>query len=132
MLTNTTRLIALSLLMANTAAAAREPPAEGRTLCDHRCLRCHDTSVQTREDRLIQTPAQLRAQVARCAAGPAEIPHVPNRDTPPAAGRRRVSAFAADPLSRPEDLSGYRFIRVLVVNDSESPSYGFRHFGSAP
>ena len=38
------------------------------------------------------------------------------------------SALAADPPSMPEDLSGYRFINALVVNDSESPLYGFHHF----
>jgi hypothetical protein len=38
------------------------------------------------------------------------------------------SALAAEPPAMPEDLSGYRFISALVVNDPESPLYGFHHF----
>lgn len=38
------------------------------------------------------------------------------------------SLFASDELARPTDLSGYRFVSALVVNDPESPLFGFHHF----
>lgn len=31
-------------------------------------------------------------------------------------------------LSLPDDFSGYRHIHSLVINDPESPLYGFHHF----
>jgi hypothetical protein len=38
------------------------------------------------------------------------------------------SLFAADEPAIPSDLSGYRFVSALVVNDPQSPLFGFHHF----
>ncbi|HOP16938.1 MAG: cytochrome c [Gammaproteobacteria bacterium] len=35
---------------------------------DAQCMRCHDTSVYTREDRRVRNYPALEAQVARCDA----------------------------------------------------------------
>lgn len=55
------------------AAAEVETRNRGEALHDEHCLSCHGTSVYTREERMIRSPEQLRAQVARCAAGPAGV-----------------------------------------------------------
>ncbi len=64
---------ALLLAATATANASDEVAKRGETLHVEHCLRCHDTSVYTREDREIQDQSQLEAQVARCAAGPADV-----------------------------------------------------------
>lgn len=37
-------------------------------------------------------------------------------------------ATGAEQPSMPQDLTGYRFVSALVVNDPESPLFGFHHF----
>jgi len=67
-------LIATGALASTLAAGApRDLLQQGKALHDAHCLRCHDTTIYTRKDRKIHTPAELEAQVARCAAGPADV-----------------------------------------------------------
>jgi len=37
-------------------------------------------------------------------------------------------AVAGEESIIPEDLSGYRFVNALVINDRENPLFGFHHF----
>jgi mono/diheme cytochrome c family protein len=46
---------------------------DGKGLYEQNCLSCHTSSVFTRPDHKIRTPAALEAQVAQCAAGPAKV-----------------------------------------------------------
>jgi hypothetical protein len=75
MLKKTRRLAPAVALLAigSICGASEDMLVKGKELHDRHCLRCHDTSVYTRKDRMIQNAAQLEAQVARCAAGPAEV-----------------------------------------------------------
>ena len=66
--------IAIGALASTLAVGApRDLLQQGKALHDAHCLRCHDTTIYTRKDRKIHTPAELEAQVARCAAGPANV-----------------------------------------------------------
>lgn len=56
---------ALALL---TAGASASGDFEPKPYHDANCLRCHDTSVYTREDRRINSYPALESQVARCDA----------------------------------------------------------------
>jgi hypothetical protein len=61
------------LAIGSICGASENMLANGKVLHDRHCMRCHDTSVYTREDHMIQNAAQLEAQVGRCATGPAEV-----------------------------------------------------------
>lgn len=39
-----------------------------------------------------------------------------------------TDALIAEEAAMPGDLSGYRFVNALVINDPESPLFGFHHF----
>jgi hypothetical protein len=41
--------------------------AEGKVLYDANCMGCHDTSVLTRRDRLVQSLDALKKQLASCS-----------------------------------------------------------------
>ena len=59
----------LLLLMMTTACAAPSPGdnADGKRLNDANCMGCHDTSVFTRKDRVVQSLDDLKKQLASCA-----------------------------------------------------------------
>jgi hypothetical protein len=57
---------ALLMIVAGTAPAAEDFHA-GQYHEAH-CMRCHDTSVYTREERRVRSYPMLEAQVARCDA----------------------------------------------------------------
>ena len=56
---------ALALLTTGTSVSGDFEP---KPYHDDNCLRCHDTSVYTREDRRISSYPALESQVARCDA----------------------------------------------------------------
>ena len=58
----------LILLMPSVACAAALPgdSADGKRLHDANCMGCHDTSVFTRKDRLVQSLDALKKQLASC------------------------------------------------------------------
>jgi predicted lipase len=58
-------LLASTTLFASAAVQAADIKA-GQSLHDANCLKCHDSSVYTREDRKVTTLDGLRKQVKRC------------------------------------------------------------------
>lgn len=66
-------VIALALTATAAPAVAATPAEDGKALHDAHCLSCHGTGVYTRSDRRIDSRAGLKAQVKRCARGPAEV-----------------------------------------------------------
>ena len=54
------------LLMPAAYAAPLGDSANGKRLYDANCMGCHDTSVLTRKDRVIQSLDALKAQLASC------------------------------------------------------------------
>ena len=60
--------ISLLVLLMPSAYAATLPgdSAEGKRLHDANCMGCHDTSVFTRKDRLVQSLDALKKQLASC------------------------------------------------------------------
>jgi len=58
----------LVLLMTTTCAASLPgDSAGGKRLYDANCIGCHDTSVFTRKDRVVQSLDDLKKQLASCA-----------------------------------------------------------------
>jgi len=59
----------LILLMPSVACAAELPgdSAGGKRLHDANCMGCHDTSVYTRKDRLIQSLDALKERLGDCS-----------------------------------------------------------------
>ena len=58
----------LILLMPSAyAASLLGESAEGKRLYDANCMGCHDTSVLTRRDRLVQSLDALKTQLASCS-----------------------------------------------------------------
>ena len=53
----------LILLMTSVCAAS----ANGKRLYDANCVGCHDASVFTRKDRVVQSLDDLKKQLASCA-----------------------------------------------------------------
>lgn len=62
------KFTAISIVFALLSANALADAARGKTLHDEMCMKCHDTSVYTRENRFIDSPAALSKQVNRCKA----------------------------------------------------------------
>jgi hypothetical protein len=60
---------ALLILLMPSAYAASLPgeSAEGKRFYDANCMGCHDTSVLTRRDRLVQSLDALKTQLASCS-----------------------------------------------------------------
>jgi len=57
----------LTLLMPSAYAASLPgDSADGKRLHDANCMGCHDTSVFTRKDRLVQSLDALKKQLASC------------------------------------------------------------------
>jgi hypothetical protein len=61
--------VSLLILLMTTAYAAALPgdSADGKRLYDANCMGCHDTSVFTRKDRVVQSLDDLKKQLAGCA-----------------------------------------------------------------
>jgi hypothetical protein len=59
----------LSILLMPSAYAAPLPgdAANGKRLFDTNCTGCHDTSVLTRKDRVVQSLEALQEQLGGCA-----------------------------------------------------------------
>jgi hypothetical protein len=58
----------LSILLMPSAYAASLPgdSADGKRLYDANCIECHDTSVFTRKDRVVESLDALEKQLASC------------------------------------------------------------------
>ena len=56
------------ILLISTAYAASLPgdSANGKRLYEANCMGCHDTSVLTRKDRVVQSLGALKEQLASC------------------------------------------------------------------
>ena len=67
--------VSLLVLLIPTAYAASLPgdSANGKRLYDDKCMGCHDTSVLTRKDRVVQSLDVLKEQLASCT-------HVANKE----------------------------------------------------
>jgi mono/diheme cytochrome c family protein len=62
-------LVASLLVLLMPSAYATSLPgdsADGKRLYDANCMGCHDTSVLTREDRVVQSLDALEKQLASC------------------------------------------------------------------
>jgi mono/diheme cytochrome c family protein len=59
----------LLILLMTTVYAASSPgdSANGKRLYDANCVGCHDASVFTRKDRVVQSLDDLKKQLASCA-----------------------------------------------------------------
>lgn len=60
--------VSLLILLMPSAYAASLPgdSADGKRLYDANCMGCHDTSVFTRKDRLVQSLDALKKQLVSC------------------------------------------------------------------
>jgi hypothetical protein len=60
--------VSLLIQLMPTAYAASLPgdSANGKRLYDANCMGCHDTSVLTRKDRIVQSLDALKEQLASC------------------------------------------------------------------
>ena len=61
--------VSLLILLMPSAYAASLPgdSADGKRLYDANCMGCHDTSVFTRKDRLVQSLDALKKQLVSCS-----------------------------------------------------------------
>ena len=61
--------VSLLILLMPSAYAASLPgdSADGKRLYDANCMGCHDTSVFTRKDRVVQSLDALKKQLASCS-----------------------------------------------------------------
>ena len=59
----------LLILLMTTVCATSSPgdSANGKRLYDANCVGCHDASVFTRKDRVVQSLDDLKKQLASCA-----------------------------------------------------------------
>ena len=61
------RVLLLILLMPSAYAASLPgDSADGKRLYDANCMGCHDTSVFSRKDRVVQSLDALKEQLASC------------------------------------------------------------------
>jgi len=58
-------LITTGLVMTGSSLAASDAN-HGKSLQQENCMRCHDDSIYTREERRVTTLAALQHQVQRC------------------------------------------------------------------
>ena len=65
MKTSLLTLITTSLVMASSTLPAIDID-NGKSLQQDNCMRCHDDSMYTREERRVTTHDALKAQVQRC------------------------------------------------------------------
>ncbi len=59
---NTTIAVTLALMAGQSLAGIEN----GQKLHDENCVKCHDSSVYTREDRFVTSRDSLKTQVQRC------------------------------------------------------------------
>ena len=57
----------LLILLMPSAYAASGDSADGKRLYDANCMGCHDTSVLTRKDRVVQSLDALKKQLVSCS-----------------------------------------------------------------
>jgi mono/diheme cytochrome c family protein len=55
------------LMMTTCAASSPGDSADGKRLYDANCMGCHDTSVFTRKDRVVQSLDALKKQLVSCS-----------------------------------------------------------------
>ena len=64
------RTLTLTLLLCSSAAAlaadGQERLSHGAQLHDRYCLSCHDSTVYSRENRIMRSYQMLQQQIARC------------------------------------------------------------------
>lgn len=60
------KTLLFALLCLCSATVLAEPGERGSILHDENCMRCHDTSVYTREGRMVESLVGLESQVRRC------------------------------------------------------------------
>lgn len=65
MKTSLLTLITTGLVMASSSSAAADIN-HGKSLQQENCMRCHDDSIYTREERRVTTREALQRQVQRC------------------------------------------------------------------
>lgn len=65
MKTSLLTLITTGLVMASSSSAAADIN-HGKSLQQENCMRCHDDSIYTREERRVTTRDALQRQVQRC------------------------------------------------------------------
>ena len=63
----------LILLLRSAYAALPGDSADGKRLHDANCMGCHDTSIYTREDRLVRSLDALKKRLGDCS-------HMANKD----------------------------------------------------
>ncbi len=63
-----TLLFASLFIPAYAAPFDKGDPAEGMALHNKSCVACHNSSMYSRADRKIKTPAQLAARISGCNA----------------------------------------------------------------
>ena len=78
--------VSLLILLMPSAYAASLPgdSADGKRLYDANCMGCHDTSVFTRKDRVIQSLDALKKQLVSCS-------HAAKKNSPRANSRTSSS-----------------------------------------
>jgi cytochrome c5 len=59
-------LLMILLMPSAYAAALPGDSADGKRLYEANCTGCHDTSIHTRKDRLVQSLDALKRQVGNC------------------------------------------------------------------
>lgn len=59
------RLMLLAMMIATSPAVVADAE-RGKTLHDEHCMKCHDNSVYSREDRFVKNRDGLTKQVQRC------------------------------------------------------------------
>lgn len=59
-------LLLLGMTLPFAAGAGAADLKAGQALHDAHCMKCHDSSIYTREDRRVTSLEGLRKQVARC------------------------------------------------------------------
>ena len=65
MKTSLLTIITTGLVMASSSSAAADIN-HGKSLQQENCMRCHDDSIYTREERRVTTRDALQRQVQRC------------------------------------------------------------------
>ena len=61
--------VSLSILLMPSAYAAALPgdSADGKRLHDANCMGCHDTSIHTRKDRIVESLDALKKRLGDCS-----------------------------------------------------------------
>lgn len=60
------RYLLFAIALAPAAVSAAEQPISGQALHDANCVRCHSSTVYTRDNRRVKSLPQLKRQVRFC------------------------------------------------------------------